>query len=87
MKASVVGTHKNRLADALLMSTLNMFSWKNKKNIITFSIEKVFFLELWIPTNIMDTLNMVKGPQQNGQLKYKNKISIYIYEMHNHREA
>ena len=46
----VVGTHKKRLGEALLMSTHNMFLWRNKKNISTFWLKKVSYLELWTST-------------------------------------
>ena len=31
MKTYVVGTHKKQITEAFLMSTHNMFSWRNKK--------------------------------------------------------
>ena len=40
MKQYVVGTHQKHLSEALLMSTHNMFLWRNKKNINNFLIEK-----------------------------------------------
>ena len=44
-KTYVVGTQK-RLAEALLMSTHNMFLWRNKKDIRIFWMKKVPFLLL-----------------------------------------
>ena len=35
-----VGTQQKCLFEALLMSTHNMFSWRNKKNIPTFWLKK-----------------------------------------------
>ena len=40
MQTYVVNFHEMHLTEAFLMSVLNMFWWKNKKNVCTFRVER-----------------------------------------------